>query len=94
MKSAQKLFGYFDKSKLINLFENIFEGNESKVLSEYRMIYNQGIEPKAFLNDFLEMLYFFKNINSLKLDATNFSLDDDQFQAKKKISDRNLIKKH
>ena len=60
LKSAQKLFGYFDKSKLINLFENIFEGNESKVLSEYRMIYNQGIEPKAFLNDFLEMLYFLK----------------------------------
>ena len=88
LKSAQKLFGYFDKSKLINLFENIFEGNESEVLSEYRMIYNQGIEPKAFLNDFLEMLYFFKNINSLKLDATNFSLDDDQFQSIKKIADR------
>ena len=32
LTSAQKIFGYFDKSQLINLFKSIFEGNEKKVL--------------------------------------------------------------
>jgi DNA polymerase-3 subunit gamma/tau len=39
LNSAQKIFGYFDKSQLIDLFKNIFEGNEEKVLSSYRLIF-------------------------------------------------------
>ncbi len=88
LKDAQKLFGYFDKSKLISLFEYIFEGNEEKVISVFRSIYDQGIEPKVFLNDFLEMLYFFKNINSLKIESTNFTLNDEQFKDIKKLISR------
>ena len=57
---AQKIFGYFDKSQLINLFQLIFEGKETDVLNIYRKIYNQGVEPKIFINDFLELLYYFK----------------------------------
>ena len=67
LTSAQKIFGYFDKSQLISLFQLIFEGKETEVLNTYREIYNQGVEPKIFINDFLELLYYFKNIESLKL---------------------------
>ena len=84
--TAQKIFGYFDKSQLINLFKLIFQGNEKEVLKIYRSIYDQGIEPKIFINNFLELLYYFKNIESLKIDGTNFSLNDEEFQAIKEIS--------
>ena len=87
LKKAQKLFGYFDKSILIDLFENIFEGNEKKVLEKYKLIYDQGVEPKVFLNDFLEILYYLKNISSLKIESTNFSLNDEQFKQIKKLSE-------
>ena len=86
LKSAQKIFGYFDKSQLISLFEFILKGNEKEVLSIYREIYNQGVEPKVFLNDFLEILYYFKNANSLSVDSTNFELNDDEFDKIKEIS--------
>ena len=86
LKSAQKVFGYFDKSLLINLFELIFEGKEKEVLNIYREIYNQGIEPKVFLNDFLEILYYFKNLNSLSMNGTNFELNDEEFNKIKEIS--------
>ena len=86
LKAAQKIFGYFDKSQLIDLFKLIFEGNEKKVISIYRKIYDQGVEPKIFINDFLELLYYFKNINSLGLESTNFSLNDDDFTKIKEIS--------
>jgi len=84
LNMAQKIFGYFDKSQLIDLFELILKGEETKVINVYRKIYDQGVEPKVFINDFLELLYYFKNIKSLTLESTNFSLNDDEF---KKIED-------
>ena len=86
LNTAQKIFGYFDKSQLINLFQLIFEGKEKEVLNTYREIYDQGVEPKVFINDFLELLYYFKNIDSLNIDGTNFSLNDDEFNKIKEIS--------
>ena len=80
LKDAQKIFGYFDKSYLINLFKFIFKGDEKKVIEIYQTIYNQGVEPKIFLNDFLEILYYIKNISSIKLYGNNFSLNDEDFK--------------
>ena len=87
LSAAQKIFGYFDKSQLINLFQLVFEGKEEEVLNTYREIYNQGVEPKIFINDFLELLYYFKNIESLNIDGTNFSLNDEEFNRIKEISE-------
>ncbi len=83
---AKKIFGYFDKSQLIDLFNLVLEGEENKVIENYRKIYDLGIEPKIFINDFLEILYYFKNINSLTLEGTNFSLNDEEFNKIKEIS--------
>ena len=86
LSSAQKIFGYFDKSQLIDIFDSILKGDENKVIERYRNIYDQGVEPKIFINDFLEILYYFKNINSLTLESTNFSLNDEEFNHIKDIS--------
>jgi DNA polymerase-3 subunit gamma/tau len=88
LNAAQKIFGYFDKSQLIDLFELILKGEETKVIDFYRKIYDQGIDPKVFINDFLELLYYFKNINSLTLESTNFSLNDSEFSKIKYISNQ------
>ncbi len=86
LNAAQKIFGYFDKSQLIDLFILILNGNENDVIESYRKIYDQGIDPKIFINDFLEILYYFKNINSLSLESINFSLNDDEFNKIKELS--------
>ena len=86
LKEAQKIFGYFDKSQLIEIFKLILSGDEKKVIEIYRKIYDQGVEPKIFLNDFLELLYYFKNINYLTLESTNFSLNDQEFLSIKEMS--------
>ncbi|MBD1168983.1 DNA polymerase III subunit gamma/tau [Pelagibacterales bacterium SAG-MED08] len=88
LNAAQKIFGYFDKSQLIDLFGLILKGEETKVINIYRKIYDQGVEPKVFINDFLELLYYFKNINSLTLESTNFSLNDEEFSKIKSISNK------
>ena len=87
LEKAQQIFGFFDKHKLIELFKFIFEGNEAKVIDIYRKIYDQGVDPKVFINDFLELLYYFKNIDSLTVESTNFALNDAEFNEIKKISE-------
>ena len=67
LKTAQKIFGYFDKSQLIDLFKLILLGDQNKIIESYRKIYDQGIEPKIFINDFLELIYYFKNINFIDI---------------------------
>ena len=86
LNQAQKIFGYFDKSQLIDLFKLILQGEQKKVIDIYRKIYDQGIEPKIFINDFLELIYYFKNINLLTLESSNFSLNDEEFLKIKEIS--------
>ena len=86
--SAQKIFGYFDKSKLIELLEFILNGDENKVIETYKKIYDFGVEPKIFINDFMEILYYMKNIRFLTLESTNFSLNDGEFMKIKEISNK------
>ena len=80
---------------MIDLFELILRGEEKKAIEIYRKIYEQGVEPKVFINDFLELVYYFKNINSLNMESTNFTLNDEEFSKIKiitnKITDETLI---
>ena len=87
LKEAQKIFGYFDKSRLIEIVELILKGKEKEVIEIYRKIYDQGIEPKVFMNDFLEIIYYFKNIDFLTTESTNFSLNDEDYTKIKQISE-------
>ena len=92
LPTAQKIFGYFEKSIIIDLIGHILEGDEDNTLNLYRNIYNSGVEPKVFLNEFLETLYYLKNIDFVNLDGTNFDLNDKEFD-KIKILSKKLSKK-
>ena len=86
LKIAQKIFGYFEKSVIINLIEKIIDGDEVKTLRLYKDIYNSGVEPKVFLNEFLETIYYVKNISFINLDGSNFDLNDKEFEKIKSLS--------
>ena len=75
-EDVQKIFGYVDKSSYIDLLEIVFLGDEEKIINHYRKLYNSGVEPDNFLNEFLEVLYFVKNISFIESEGTNFSLND------------------
>ncbi len=75
-EQVQNIFGYTDKGSYIDLLKFILEGNEADVIKRYREIYRAGVEPNNFLNEFLEILYYAKNIDYLKNESTNFSLNE------------------
>ena len=88
LESAQEIFGYFDKEFTISIIEKIFDGDENKTLDLYRQIYQKGIEPKIFLNSFLEIIYYLKNFNNLKRVSFSTDLTEDNFKKIKEISER------
>ena len=42
LKTAHKIFGYFEKSKTIDLISQIIDGNENNTLKLYKNIYISG----------------------------------------------------
>ena len=78
-EDAQNIFGYVNRSSYIDLLEIIFSGNEEEIINHYRKLYNSGIEPNLFLNDFLEILYYLKNISHLENKGNNFTLNDSDY---------------
>ena len=95
LKNAQKIFGYYDKSYLLDLIFELLKGNEEKVIQLYKNIYNQGIEPKLFINNFLEIIYYlknFKNLNNLKqsIDFSDADLKKID-EMSKQVDDRTLL---
>ncbi len=79
-EDAQNIFGYVNKSSYIELLEIIFLGDEEKIIYHYRKLYNSGIEANLFLNDFLELLYYLKNILHIENEGNNFILNDADYK--------------
>ena len=88
LESAREIFGYFDKEFTINLIEKIFDGDEDKTLDLYRQIYQKGIEPKIFLNSFLEIIYYLKNFKNLERVSFSTDLTENNFKKIKEMSEK------
>ncbi|MDC3151298.1 DNA polymerase III subunit gamma/tau [Candidatus Pelagibacter sp.] len=88
LESAREIFGYFDKEFTINLIETIFDGDEDKTLDLYRQIYQKGIEPKIFLNGFLEIIYYLKNFKNLERVSFSTDLTENNFKKIKEMSEK------
>ena len=87
MDAASKT-GIDDVRDLIELIKFIFEGKEEQTLEKFRDISDLGVEPKLFLNDFLEILYFIKNIKIFEKNEISFSLSDGQTEEIRKLSNQ------
>ena len=88
LESAREIFGYFDKEFTISLIEKIFDGDEDKTLDLYRQIYQKGIEPKIFLNSFLEIIYYLKNFKNLERVSFSTDLTENNFKKIKEMSEK------
>ena len=70
---VREMLGLADRSKTLLLFKEVLSGNEKGALKYLRELINDGIDAKNFLNDILEVLYFFSrriNLGSIEKDMT------------------------
>ena len=83
---AQKIFGRFDKSYSIELLKYILKGDEMESLKIYKNIYLSGVDPSIFLSEFLEIIYYIKNIKYITPGGFDFNLNDSEYADIKKLS--------
>jgi len=70
---VRRMLGIADRSKILNLLNFIFQGEQKKSIKLLREMINEGIEPENFLNDLLEIIYFIqqkKNIGNFDSDLS------------------------
>ena len=67
------MLGIADRSKILDLLQFIFKGDQNNTAKQLREMIEEGIEPQNFLNDLLEIIYFLiqkKNIGSFESDLS------------------------
>ena len=64
-QDVRKMLGLADKSRVLLMFKEVLQGNEREALKYLKELLNDGIDAKNFLNDILEVLYFFSRRISL-----------------------------
>ena len=70
-KEVRAMLGLIDKTKLINLLEFVFKGDQKNALENFKNIFDEGLDGKLFLNDILEIIYLLSrsiNLGPIKKD--------------------------
>ncbi len=87
-EDIRKMLGLADRSRIINLFKEILLGNESEALNQLEQLIESGLDTKNFLNDILEILYFFSRKISLgSIDKKDLSISESEIELIDKYSD-------
>ncbi len=80
---VRKMLGLADKTKIIELLKDVFQGNEENSLKILREQITNGIEAKNFLNDVLEILYHFNrqiSLGSIKKDMSISEIENEMIE--------------
>ena len=64
-QDVRKMLGLADKSRVLLMFKEVLQGNDQEALKYLKDLLNDGLDAKNFLNDILEVLYFFSRRISL-----------------------------
>ena len=79
-KNIREMLGLADKSKVISLFKEVLSGNEKEALKYLNELITDGLDAKNFLNDILEVLYFFSRRINLGPIEKDMSISDSEIQ--------------
>ncbi len=79
-KDVREMLGLADKSKIILLFKEVLNGDEKKALALLSELIKDGIDPKNFLNDILEVLYLFSRSINLGPIEKDMGISDTDMQ--------------
>ena len=83
----RNMLGLADKSKVINILKEVFEGNSNNAINILKELFANGIEAKYFLNDVLEILSLINRKLSLGSIENDKILPEEEINLINKISE-------
>ena len=82
-QDVRRMLGLADKTKIIELLKDIFQGDEKNSLKILKEQIINGIDAKNFLNDVLEILYHFSrqiSLGSIEKDMSISELENEMIE--------------
>tara|TARA_Y100000590_G_scaffold457992_1_gene611756 strand:+ start:651 stop:2351 length:1701 start_codon:yes stop_codon:yes gene_type:complete len=73
---VRKMLGIADRSKILELIKSIFNGNEKLAIKQLRDMINEGIDPKIFLNEMLEIIYLIQQKKNLGISDIELQISE------------------
>ena len=83
---VRKMLGIADRSKILNLLNFVFQGEQKKSIEQLREMVNEGLEPNSFLNELLEIIYLVQQQKTVADSNNDLTIPEYELEAVKKIS--------
>ena len=83
---VRKMLGIADRSKILNLLNLTFQGDQKKSIEQLREMISEGIEPTNFLNDLLEIVYVMQQKKSIGDFNTELHISESENEIISRIS--------
>ena len=83
---VRRMLGIADRSKILNLLNLIFQGEQKKSVLQLKEMINEGIEPANFLNDLLEIIYIIQQKKSIGNFDSDLSIPESEIEMIDKIA--------
>tara|TARA_B100000029_G_scaffold516040_1_gene626355 strand:+ start:5720 stop:7414 length:1695 start_codon:yes stop_codon:yes gene_type:complete len=83
----KRMLGIADRSKILNLLQFIFQGEQKKSIAQLKEMVEEGLEPANFLNDLLETIYHIQQKKNLGNVDNDLSISESEKEIIAKISD-------
>ena len=83
---VRRMMGIADRSKILNLLNFIFQGEQKKSLMQLKEMINEGIEPTNFLNGLLEIIYVIQQKKNIGNFDSDLSIPEMEIEIIDKIS--------
>jgi DNA polymerase-3 subunit gamma/tau len=82
----RRMLGIADRSKLLDLINYIFSGDQKKSIEKFKELIAEGLEPENFINDFLEIIYFVQQKKNIGNIDSDLSISESDLEIIEKIS--------
>ena len=83
---VRKMLGIADRSKILEILNFIFQGDQNKSIISLKNIIDEGADPVNFLNDLLETVYYILQNKSLGDFKEDLSISESETETIKSIS--------
>jgi DNA polymerase III subunit gamma/tau len=91
-QTVRSMLGLADRSRIIDLFRRMMEGDAGAVLSDFRDQYNQGADPMMVLTDLAEFCHLITRMRYAPALAADLSLTQDERASGKEFSEKISIR--
>ena len=85
-QDVREMLGLADRSKVISLFKEVLNGKENEALKYLKELIDNGLDAKNFLNDILEVIYFFSRQINLGNIEKDISISESEMEMIKEFS--------